>query len=109
MFVGKPFGISMVSFAFVVFVGPVISQPIGGFIVINQSLGWRWTEYICGILGAAALVSVALVLKETYAPVILARKASRLRKLNGDASIIARHETIQLTWKSLSSTTWLFH
>ncbi len=101
IFVGRSFGISMVSFAFVVFLGPVISQPIGGFIVINESLGWRWTEYICGILGAAALVPVSLVLKETYAPVILARKASQLRKIKGDTSIIARHETIQLTWRVL--------
>ena len=101
IFVGRAFGISMVCFAFVVFRGPILSQPIGGFIVINQSLGWRWTEYICGILGAAALVVIILVLKETYAPVILARKARQLRKLNGDVLIIARHETIHLTWKVL--------
>ena len=101
MFVGKSFGISMVSFGFVVFVGPVIAQPIGGFIVMNESLGWRWTEYICGILGAAALLAVLAVFKETYAPVVLARKAKQLRKGKGDPSIIARHETIKITPKIL--------
>jgi MFS transporter, DHA1 family, multidrug resistance protein len=56
---------------------------------------------MCGILGAAVLVPMIFVLKETYKPVILARKAKQLRKGNGDDSIVARHETVQLTWKIL--------
>lgn len=97
LFVGRSFGIAMVSFAFVVFLGPVLSQPIGGFIVINNSLGWRWTQYLCGIMGAALLIPLALFLRESYAPVVLARKASKLRKLKGDSSILARHEAIRLS------------
>jgi MFS transporter, DHA1 family, multidrug resistance protein len=101
MFVGRPLGISMVSFAFVVFLGPVIAQPIGGFIVINDSLSWRWTEYLCGILGGAALVALVFILKETSAPVVLVRKARRLRKDKPEINVIARHEDTKLTWKIL--------
>jgi MFS transporter, DHA1 family, multidrug resistance protein len=101
IFVGKPLGISMVLFAFMVFAGPVLAQPIGGFIVINGSLGWRWTEYICGILGGAALLSLVVVLKETSAPVILVRKARKLRKDNPNSSFIAHREAIKITWKVL--------
>lgn len=99
MFVGKPFGISMVFFAFTVFMGPIIAQPVGGFIVLNHDLGWKWTEYLCGILGAAALVPLIFVLKETYAPVILARKAASMREQTGDALITSQHEEISISWR----------
>lgn len=99
MFVGKSFGISMVMFAFTVFMGPVVGQPVGGFIVMNRHLGWQWTQYLCGILGAAALVPLIFVLKETYAPVILARKAACLRRETGNASILAQHEDIETSWR----------
>ncbi|RVX71964.1 hypothetical protein B0A52_04363 [Exophiala mesophila] len=97
MFEGKSFGISMVMFAFTVFMGPVVGQPVGGFIVMNKHLGWQWTQYLCGILGAAALVPLIFVLKETYAPVILARKAESIRKETGDMSIVAEHEDVSLS------------
>jgi hypothetical protein len=87
MFVGKPFGVSMVFFAFTVFMGPIVAQPVGRFIVVNRDLGWQWTEYLCGILGAAALIPLVFTLKETYAPVILAKKAATIRDQSGDVSI----------------------
>ncbi|KIW35703.1 uncharacterized protein PV07_02387 [Cladophialophora immunda] len=76
MFVGKALGISMISFAFVVFLDPILSQPTAGFIVINESPGWVWTEYLCGILGAATLLPMVFVVNETYAPVIVVKKSS---------------------------------
>ncbi|EED19666.1 MFS multidrug transporter, putative [Talaromyces stipitatus ATCC 10500] len=88
--------IMMVMFSLTVFIGPMVSQPIGGFIVMNHSLGWVWTEYLPGILGSAALVAVVIFQEETYWPVLLARKADRLRRETGDWSIIAKHDTIIL-------------
>lgn len=101
MFAGRPLGIAMVSFAFMVFAGPVISQPIGGFIVLHHDLRWRWTEYVYGIFGAILLVPISVVLKETYAPVILTREAQRLRKANGDSTLRASHEDLQLSWRAI--------
>lgn len=97
IFVGKSFGISMVLFAFTVFMGPIIAQPAGGFIVENHDLGWEWTQYICGILGAAALIPLVFALKETYAPIILARKAAKMREETGDDSIISHHDELSLS------------
>jgi len=37
-------------FALCVFTGPLMAPFIGGFISTNPHLGWRWTEYIVGIL-----------------------------------------------------------
>ena len=98
---GRSLGIAMVSFAFVVFLGPVISQPIGGFIVQNKSMGWRWTAYICAILGGAVLVPTSLVLQESYAPVVLARRARTLRQETKNDSIRASHEDIKLSPRTI--------
>ena len=57
--------------------GPVYGPIIGGFVF--QYLGWRWTNWIVLIIGGVVLVLVASV-KETYAPVILKRRAARKRK-----------------------------
>ena len=61
--------------------GPVTGPLIGGF--VYESLGWRWTNWIALILGVGAVVSLFTV-KETYAPLILKRKAARLRKTHDD-------------------------
>ncbi|KEF55876.1 uncharacterized protein A1O9_07456 [Exophiala aquamarina CBS 119918] len=82
MFVGKSLGTSM---------------PTGGFIVENHDLGWEWTQYTCGILGAAALIPLIFVLQETYAPVILSKKASRMLQETGNDSITSQHTEISLS------------
>ncbi|KPI35084.1 putative transporter [Cyphellophora attinorum] len=103
MFTGRSLGIAMVSFAFVVFLGPVISQPIGGFIVENPSLGWRWTEYICAVLGAVILIPTSMVLEESYAPVLQKRAARRARlEAKDDANGIS-HEEVKLSFKTILS------
>ena len=42
-------------------------------------LEWRWTTWITMIMAAAAGLIGLFVLPETYAPVLLQRKAARLR------------------------------
>ncbi len=65
--------------------GPVI----GGF--VTQYLGWRWMCWIALILSVVALV-FALILKETYAPTLLQRKAARLRKETEDPRWWSRYD-----------------
>ncbi|KAL5358024.1 major facilitator superfamily domain-containing protein [Aspergillus floccosus] len=57
--------------------GPVIGPIIGGF--VTQYLGWRWMNWIAMIFSGVALV-FALIMRETYSPIILQKKAARLRK-----------------------------
>lgn len=72
-------GLALGLFTGAVFIGPVAGPIAGGFIVMNQNLGWRWTAYMTFIL-AMPLWLIALILcSESYAPVILQQKASRLR------------------------------
>ncbi|EPE25398.1 MFS general substrate transporter [Glarea lozoyensis ATCC 20868] len=64
------------------FVGPSIGPLIGGF--INQYTTWRWTFYVLLIWSAANLGMIALLVPETYHPVLLRNKARKLRKETGD-------------------------
>ncbi|KAJ5911393.1 Citrinin biosynthesis cluster MFS transporter mrr1 [Penicillium subrubescens] len=69
--------------------GPVLGPVIGGF--VTQYLGWRWMCWIALILSAVALV-LAIILKETYAPTLLQKKAARLRKETEDSRWWSRYD-----------------
>ncbi|KAH9476477.1 Efflux pump atB [Psilocybe cubensis] len=59
------------------FIGPVLGPLLSGF--INQNLQWRWTYYILLIWSGLELVALILLVPETYVPLIVKRKAIRLR------------------------------
>ena len=46
MFDNKTRGSAIAVFSLGVFTGPLMAPFIGGFIIENTSLGWRWTEYL---------------------------------------------------------------
>ncbi|KAK0101585.1 hypothetical protein ONS95_006749 [Cadophora gregata] len=61
--------------------GPVTGPLIGGFAA--EYLGWRWTNWLVMILSGAGWFFCSSM-QETYAPVILQRKAAKMRKETGD-------------------------
>ncbi|KIY46149.1 MFS general substrate transporter [Fistulina hepatica ATCC 64428] len=65
------------------FLGPVIGPLISGF--INQNLNWRWTYRILIVWIFVQYVALVLFVPETYVPVLLGRKAERLRKETGSS------------------------
>ena len=73
---------------------------IGGFTVMNHSLGWRFDGYWCLIMGAIAFV-LTIMLPETYAPIILVSKASQLRKETGNWAIHAAQEEVEVNFGEL--------
>jgi hypothetical protein len=52
-----------------------------------------------GTLFALASIPFLIFMPETYAPVLLSRKAAKLRKETGDASFVAKSELQKKTWK----------
>ncbi|KAJ7782471.1 MFS general substrate transporter [Mycena maculata] len=82
MFAGPTVGTPMAVYTMSPFLGPAFGPLIGGF--INQNLYWRWTYRIIIIWTFAELVAIFLFIPESYAPVLLQRKARRLRKDTGD-------------------------
>ncbi|KAL3455127.1 major facilitator superfamily domain-containing protein [Aspergillus heterothallicus] len=64
------------------FIGPEVGPLVGGF--INQYTTWRWTFYVLLIWTGALLVSIIFLVPETYHPVLLRRKARKVREETGD-------------------------
>ncbi|KAL2017168.1 hypothetical protein VTK56DRAFT_2537 [Thermocarpiscus australiensis] len=89
----------MTIFALAPFVGPATGPLVGG--LINTYTSWRWTHYVMLIWSGVLLVSIALFVPETYHPVLLKRKAEKLRKATGDDRWRA---PIEKTTRSVSKT-----
>ncbi|KAL6450460.1 FLU1 Major facilitator superfamily multidrug transporter FLU1 [Candida maltosa Xu316] len=97
MFQLRTRGRAMTIFAMILFGGPLLAPILGGFIVRNHKLGWRWTTYVCGMIGSLALVLIVFCLGETHHPVILARRAEELRRRTRNWGIYAAHEDLRLS------------
>lgn len=66
-------------------IGPVMAPIIAGFAA--QYLAWPWVFWILAIMnGVIAIYGYALY-EETYAPVLLKRKANRLKKETGNENL----------------------
>lgn len=74
--------------------------PIIGGAVSQSYLGWRWTEYLTVILIAFVITLDMFFLPETYAPVLLTRKAKALRLKTGRWSLHSKQEMQEFTLRS---------
>ncbi|KAL8781743.1 MAG: hypothetical protein Q9213_005880 [Squamulea squamosa] len=101
MFDNKTRGLAITVFSMTVFTGPLLAPFIGGFIVMNPSLGWRWTEYIVTIMGFLAFGLDLLFLEETYPPIVLQQKAAMLRRRTLNWGIHAKQEEIEVDFREL--------
>lgn len=98
-------GIAIAIFSALVFIGPFISPIVGAFIA-ESYLGWRWTEYITGIMGALSLILCTFFLEETYMKTLLQRRAGHIRQETQNFAIhhVSEEEIIDfndLVWKHL--------
>lgn len=71
-------GVAICVFGSATFIGPTMGPIIGGFITMSH-LGWRWTQWITLIMAAFFGGIGLFVIPETYAPVLLQRKAKKIR------------------------------
>ncbi|KAJ4202410.1 hypothetical protein NW759_015397 [Fusarium solani] len=62
--------------------GPVVGPVCAGFLV--EAKGWRWVFWVITIVSGAVILVSFIIFRETYAPVLLERKASKLRKATGN-------------------------
>ncbi|OAA56311.1 msf membrane transporter [Niveomyces insectorum RCEF 264] len=72
-------GVAMAFYSVCVLGGASIGPVLGAAIVFNPHMGWRWTQYMEAIIAFAVAAVGWVALPETYNPVLLARKAARLR------------------------------
>jgi multidrug resistance protein len=67
--------------------GPAIAPTVGSY--LNDAKGWRWIFWLTSILGGVCLIA-SFGLSETYEPVLIRRKAARLRKQTGNENLRSR-------------------
>lgn len=90
LFVPEERGLANALSAVGVLFGPVLGPICGGFIA--QRAGWRWIFWV--LLCASATVTVLLEIfnRESYAPVLMARKTARLSKELGRPDLRSCYE-----------------
>ncbi|KAL1856687.1 hypothetical protein Plec18170_003658 [Paecilomyces lecythidis] len=81
MFPAAQRGLAMSVFAAAPFLGPVLGPIIGGFLGMNA--GWRWVEGFLAAFSGTLWIIGSLLIPETYAPVLLRRRAEKLSKITG--------------------------
>ncbi|KYK54377.1 MSF membrane transporter [Drechmeria coniospora] len=85
-------GVALAGYAMAVVGGPVLGPIVSTALVRAPSLGWRWTQYLTGILQAACLLFAVVFIDETYPPRLLVVKARRLRHQSGNWALHAQFE-----------------
>ncbi|KAJ5728082.1 hypothetical protein N7493_004412 [Penicillium malachiteum] len=63
------------------FLGPTLGPIIGGF--LSENAGWRWVEGLVAAFSGVLGIITFFFLPETYAPVLLSKRAERLSTTTG--------------------------
>jgi MFS family permease len=85
MFSAKERGLAGAVFAMAPFLGPCIGPIVGGF--LGQTEGWRWVEGVMAIFTGVLWLAVTLLVPETYAPVLLRKRAAKLSAVTGNTYV----------------------
>ncbi|KIW92148.1 uncharacterized protein Z519_07132 [Cladophialophora bantiana CBS 173.52] len=84
-------GSKMAIFAMGPLIGPVAGPVAGAF--LSQNAGWRWVFWVISMAAGMVTVLCLLFMKESYAPVLLERKAAKLRKSTGNLQYRSKMST----------------
>ncbi|PNY24112.1 MFS-type transporter [Tolypocladium capitatum] len=85
MFSANERGIATAIFAMAPFLGPALGPIAGGF--LGEAKGWRWVEGMTAIFTGVLWILNSVVYPETYAPVLLRRRAAALSEKTGKVYI----------------------
>ncbi|KAI8960185.1 MFS general substrate transporter [Daldinia sp. FL1419] len=81
MFTAKNRGLATALFATAPFLGPSIGPIAGGF--LGTAGGWRWVEGLMACYTGLLWFICTFLVPETYAPILLRRRAEALSKMTG--------------------------
>ena len=93
-------GLAVTVFSAATFLGPITGPIVGGFIT-QSHLGWRWTAWITMIMAGLFGGICFVILPETYAPVLLQRKAKKVRITTKNQAVRAKFEESPVDFKNI--------
>ncbi|KAK6949745.1 hypothetical protein Daesc_008066 [Daldinia eschscholtzii] len=85
MFTAKDRGLATAIFATAPFLGPSIGPIAGGF--LGTAGGWRWVEGLMACYTGLLWFLCSFLVPETYAPILLRRRAEKLSELTGNVYV----------------------
>ena len=91
-------GFAIALFAAAPYGGPVLGPIVGGF--VGETVGWRWIYWVQMIF-AGVMALFKCTIPETFSPVILKRRARKLRKETGDPNIATEQELFKVPFSQL--------
>ncbi|EMD38027.1 hypothetical protein CERSUDRAFT_113138 [Gelatoporia subvermispora B] len=87
-------GFAIALFAAAPYGGPVLGPIVGGF--VGETVGWRWILWV-NMIFAGVITIFCATLPETFAPVLLRKRAAKLREETGDPSYTTEQEMFKLS------------
>jgi multidrug resistance protein len=81
IFTAEHRGLATSLFAGAPFLGPTMGPVIGGF--LGENAGWQWVQGFLAVFTGLIWMVESLLIPETYAPVLLSKRAKRLTTLTG--------------------------
>ncbi|KAK4504643.1 hypothetical protein PRZ48_002604 [Zasmidium cellare] len=95
----KARGRAMVAFMAATTWGPLAGPIISGFIA---TVSWRWSYWVALIIAGVTWPFV-LFMPETYGPILLKRRAQKLREKTGNTNIVAPVELEKQSWQEFTT------
>ncbi|KAF1992215.1 MFS general substrate transporter [Aulographum hederae CBS 113979] len=83
-------GFALAMFTVGVLLGPVVGPVSGGY--LGAAAGWRWIFWVIAILGGVHAILCFVFWKESYPPVLLERKAARLRRETANPKLRSKYD-----------------
>jgi MFS family permease len=84
-------------------ISPFISSalgPIASGYIAARGISWRWVYWIDAMFAGVCFFLTVFAIPETYAPVLLVKKAKALRKETGDKRFTAALERQNIHWRA---------
>lgn len=85
-------GFAIAIFAAAPYAGPVLGPLIGGF--IGKYAGWQWLYWV-NMISAFVVWCFCFLLPETFAPVLLKKRAQKMRKETEDPTFVTEQEVLR--------------
>ncbi|EIN07314.1 MFS general substrate transporter [Punctularia strigosozonata HHB-11173 SS5] len=95
-------GFAIALFAAAPYGGPVLGPIVGGF--VGETVGWRWILWV-NMIFAGVVACFIMTIPETFAPVLLRKRAARLREETGDTSYTTEQEMFQASFGQILTET----